>query len=140
MLHQYHELPAADGEEALLARWAEIRAVRGEVAKVVEAVRTDGAIGSSLQAEVEIHAAGERFDALTSLADDLKFVLITSRATVKQVGTEAEQGIAVVPSEHKKCERCWHWRADVGANPEHPTLCARCDSNLHGDGEVRAHA
>ena len=140
MLHQYHELPAADGEEALLARWELIRAVRGEVAKVVEAVRTDGAIGSSLQAEVEIHATGERFDALTSLADDLKFVLITSSATVKQVGTEAEQGIAVVPSEHQKCERCWHWRADVGVNPEHPTLCARCDSNLHGDGEVRAHA
>jgi isoleucyl-tRNA synthetase len=36
-----------------------------------------------------------------------------------------------------KCERCWHYRDDVGANPAHPTICGRCDSNLHGDGEHR---
>jgi isoleucyl-tRNA synthetase len=44
--------------------------------------------------------------------------------------------IEVAPSSHAKCERCWHYRADV--NPA--GLCGRCDSNLHGAGEKRVHA
>ena len=28
----------------------------------------------------------------------------------------------------------------VGVNPAHPTLCGRCDSNLHGKGESRLFA
>ena len=51
-----------------------------------------------------------------------------------------ELAVTVTPSEHEKCERCWHYRTDVGVNPEHPTLCGRCDTNLHGSGEVRTKA
>ena len=47
---------------------------------------------------------------------------------------------SVQASEHAKCERCWHYRDDVGVNPAHPTICGRCDSNLHGEGEVRSKA
>ena len=36
------------------------------------------------------------------------------------------------PSAAPKCERCWHYRADVGIDPAHPTLCGRCTSNLFG--------
>ena len=46
----------------------------------------------------------------------------------------------VEPSAAAKCERCWHWRDDVGVNPEHPAICGRCDANLHGDGEPREYA
>ncbi len=140
MLHTFHALPAQEGEAGLIARWETIRAVRGEVAKAVEAVRAEGKIGASLQAEVEIRAGSDKFDALASLGDDLKFVLITSAATVVKVASKADEAIIVTPTAHQKCERCWHWRADVGVNAEHPTLCGRCDSNLHGDGEVRTHA
>ena len=93
--------------------------------------------GSALQAAVEIHCAGEKFDALASLGDDLKFVLICSSTVA--IRDDAEQVIAT-PLEHAKCERCWHVRDDVGANVEHPGLCGRCVSNLHGAGEARAHA
>jgi isoleucyl-tRNA synthetase len=48
--------------------------------------------------------------------------------------------LSVAASPHAKCERCWHYRADVGADPEHPELCGRCTSNLFGSGEVRTHA
>ncbi|QSI78368.1 isoleucine--tRNA ligase [Niveibacterium microcysteis] len=140
MLHTFHALPAQEGEAGLIARWETIRAVRGEVSKAVEAVRTEGKIGASLQAEVEIRAGSDKFDALASLGDDLKFVLITSAATLVKVAGEADEAIVVTPTAQQKCERCWHWRADVGVNAEHPTLCGRCDSNLHGDGEVRTHA
>ena len=34
--------------------------------------------------------------------------------------------IQVAKADGQKCERCWHWEVDVGANTEHPTLCGRC--------------
>ncbi|NBO77398.1 MAG: hypothetical protein EBV28_10495, partial [Betaproteobacteria bacterium] len=63
------------------------------------------------------------------------FVLITSAA---QAVPGAELAVQVTPSGHPKCGRCWHWRADVGAEADHPDLCGRCVSNLHGAGEDRA--
>jgi isoleucyl-tRNA synthetase len=140
MLHTWHALPALDDEAALLARWALIRATRTEVQKVLEELRSAGRIGSSLQAEVRVRAAGERFDALASLGADLHFVLITSRAELVHVADAADEGIDAAPSVHPKCERCWHYREDVGAHAEHPALCGRCHGNLFGDAEVRTHA
>ncbi|MBS0610195.1 MAG: hypothetical protein JSS19_12685, partial [Proteobacteria bacterium] len=82
-------------------------------------------------------AAPEDHALLASLGDDLKFVFIVS--TIELVAGSA-LAISVKPSSDAKCERCWHYRADVGGNPAHPTLCGRCDSNLHGAGESRAYA
>ena len=104
--------------------------------KALEALREEGKIGSSLQAEVRISAEGDKYAALASLGDDLRFVLICSKVSVAQ-GADAS---AAEASTQKKCERCWHYREDVGSNPEHPELCGRCDSNLHGEGEVRERA
>ncbi|MGE8320464.1 MAG: isoleucine--tRNA ligase [Comamonas sp.] len=134
-LEKFTDLPA--GDEALLAKWARIREIRDVVNKDIEALRADGKVGASLQAEVTVAAQPEDLMLLQTLADDLKFVLITSAA--QAVAGEA-LGMVVTPSAHAKCERCWHYRADVGSNPAHPTLCGRCDSNLHGSGEVRHHA
>jgi isoleucyl-tRNA synthetase len=117
-----------------------LRELRGEVTKQLEEVRVAGGIGSSLQAEIEIKASGDKYALLTSLGDDLKFVFITSQATVTQVGSEAEEAVIVTPSAHAKCERCWHYRADVGSHPEHPGICGRCVSNLFGKGEARKFA
>jgi isoleucyl-tRNA synthetase len=67
-------------------------------------------------------------------------VLITSAARVERAERGGTLAIAVNPSAGDKCERCWHWRADVGADPVQPALCGRCVANLHGGGEPRAHA
>ena len=80
------------------------------------------------------------YDVLARLGDDLRLVFITSRATVHRVATEADAHIDVSASLHDKCERCWHYREDVGADAQHPTLCGRCVSNLYGSGEVRKYA
>ncbi len=136
-LHTWHDLPAQAGEADLLERWARIRAVRAEVQKELETVRVAGGIGSSLQAEVTLHAAPDTQALLAPLGDDLRFVLITSQARV--VAADANR-VEVTPSAAQKCERCWHYRADVDTHAEHPGLCGRCVSNLHGDGEVRSHA
>jgi isoleucyl-tRNA synthetase len=130
-------LPPQKDEEALIAKWNRILMVRAAVQKELETLRQSGKVGSSLQAEVAITAPGDDYDALSSLADDLRFVLITSAAAVSK---GEHLAIAAAPSPHAKCERCWHYRADVGNDPAHPTLCGRCVSNLFGPGEPRAFA
>ncbi len=136
----YYQLPAVAGAEELQARFASLRTVRADVTKQLEEVRVAGGIGSSLQAEVVIKASGDKFAVLNSFADDLKFTLITSAASVEQVASEAEETVVVTPSKYEKCERCWHYRADVGSHAEHPGLCGRCHSNLFGNGESRRFA
>jgi isoleucyl-tRNA synthetase len=119
---------------ALMDKWHAVQQVRETANKEIENKRTEGLVGASLQAELVIHCNGEAYDALASLGEDLKFVFITSKvALVKGEGLTVE----VKASEATKCERCWHYSDDVGHNPAHPTLCGRCDSNLHGEGEVR---
>jgi isoleucyl-tRNA synthetase len=135
LLHTWYEFPESGAD--LLGRWEKMRAIRAEVQKELEAVRAAGKIGSSLQAEVEIHGDGERYDLLRSLGDELRFVLITSQAGLVR---SADARIVVNASAHRKCERCWHYRADVGHDPAHHDICGRCTSNLYGAGEPRAHA
>ncbi|SIQ93650.1 Isoleucyl-tRNA synthetase [Aromatoleum tolulyticum] len=140
MLHTWHELPALTDSEALVARWTLIREERAKVQKVLEGLRTEGRIGSSLQAEVVVRASGATYDALASLGDDLRFVLITSRAELVRAADEATEGVDAGSSAHAKCGRCWHFRADVGSHADHPELCGRCHDNLFGAGETRVHA
>jgi isoleucyl-tRNA synthetase len=123
--------------EALLAKWARIREIRDQVNKDIEALRADGKVGASLQAAVTLQAGPEDHALLASLGHDLKFVFITSQL-VLEAGDSLLAKVSV--SEDVKCERCWHYAPDVGVNPAHPTLCGRCDSNLHGEGEKRLFA
>jgi isoleucyl-tRNA synthetase len=130
--------PFASPNEALLAKWARIRAIRDVANKEIEAVRGTGQVGSSLQATLVITAGADDAALLRSLGDDLKFVTITSAVTVED---GAELKVTVTPATAAagvaKCERCWHYRDDVGADAAHPTICGRCASNLHGAGETR---
>jgi isoleucyl-tRNA synthetase len=131
-IEEYAEIGAPD--PALLARWNRIREIRDLANKEIEAVRTAGQVGSSLQANLRVTAPPDDFALLASLGDDLKFVFIASAVELVAGDTLAVQAL---PSADTKCERCWHWRADVGSDPAHPALCGRCVSNLFGPGEDR---
>jgi len=128
--HTIYKLPQVDDAAGLLARWARLRELRDPVRKQIEELRAAGKVGSSLQAEVEMSAQGEDRALLESLQDELKYVLLTSAARVHDGET------TVKASGHPKCERCWHYRADVNGEG----LCGRCQSNLKGPGEPRRHA
>jgi isoleucyl-tRNA synthetase len=128
------EQMAVAGEAGLTAQSQRIRA---EVLRELEAVRSAGGIGSSLQAELELHLTAADFELVDTLGDDLRFVMITSQARIVRVDDAGEAGVVVHPSRAMKCERCWHWRDDVGQDAAHPTICGRCVSNLHGAGEAR---
>ncbi len=136
----YWELPAAD--EALLAKWTRIQELRRLINVAIEDLRSEGKLGSSLQAELKLRVAGTDLPLLKSLGDDMKFVFIVSAAEISAASTEdnVEEGEAkvnVVASSAAKCDRCWHYRSDVGSDPAHPTICGRCTSNLYGAGEAR---
>jgi isoleucyl-tRNA synthetase len=138
-------------DRALLSNWERIRQIRSFVLKKIEELREQGKVGSSLQAVVRIAAPQEQpraldgqmftwdgndLELLRALGDELKFVLVVSSATVVE-DHDGNGRIEVAPANAQKCDRCWHYRDDVGADPAHPTICGRCTSNLYGDGEHR---
>ncbi len=131
-MDQYLRLAAP--QAALMGKWARIRELRDLVNKEIEVLRAEGKVGSSLQACVTLTLGEADHALLESLGADLRFVLITSTVTL-QLG--ADLAIQVAPSEASKCERCWHYRDDVGHDGAHPGLCGRCSDNLFGAGEVR---
>jgi len=140
----------SDDETISAADWNTVFAVREAVSKQLEQLRNDGDIGSSLDAEVAIYCNGEVYDSLSKLEDELRFVLITSGASLHQAdtaptGAEAIENMSNIwvhsqASEHEKCTRCWHHREDVGSVKEHPELCGRCVENVDGNGEARHYA
>jgi isoleucyl-tRNA synthetase len=138
--HTWHALPEVADAPQLLAKWTRLRELRALVRKSIEELRSAGKVGSSLQAEVELRVDGTDYELLAGLGDELKFVMLTSEARVARASGTADERIDVTASAHAKCERCWHYRADLGADAAHPSLCGRCVANLFGSGESRAHA
>ncbi len=134
-LETYSKLGAPD--EALLAKWNRIRELRDIVNKDIEALRADGKVGSSLQANVTLEVNADDHTLLASLGADLKFVFITSAI---KLGAGSATSVSTTASSDTKCERCWHYQDDVGSNPAHPTICSRCVSNLYAAGEDRKFA
>ncbi len=129
--------------------WARVIAARTAVAKQMEQLRADGAIGSSLDAELDLFCDEQLYTTLDLLGDELRFVLITSYARLHRLAEKPEQAVAtdmqdlfvlVTASEHAKCVRCWHRREDVGSDAGHPELCGRCVTNVDGAGEPRSFA
>jgi isoleucyl-tRNA synthetase len=145
----YEHLPVLDDPRFDQRFWATLLNVRVAVAKELEKLRVAGGIGSSLDAEVDLYCDGAIAEGLRRVGDELRFVFITSYARVHPAGTAPEHAktsdieglmIAVAPSDHPKCGRCWHHREDVGTHPQHPTLCGRCIQNIAGGGESRQYA
>ncbi len=135
----WYQIPDAGISQAIIDHWGNLRQFRDIANKKIEEKRAEGVVGSSLQAELDISVDGKVYESLARMGDDLRLALITSRATVyKKVGEGIK--VEVTPSTYKKCDRCWHYRQDVGADSMHPQICGRCVSNLFGKGESRKYA
>ena len=147
----YQGLFELDANEAISeADWQIIFAVREASGKLLETLRKDKSIGSSLNAEILVHCSGKTFEALNKLGDELRFVLMTSATLVQQADSQPEGSVKAeglenvwlqaMASPHKKCVRCWHHREDISQHHKHPELCGRCVENVDGSGEERQHA
>lgn len=143
--HQLPEMPASDmGRDY----WEIVANVKTAVNKVMETKRNEGLVGKSLSANVTLYCNGDLHQELSRLEDELRFVLITSAASLND-GAVPEEAVAsdveglsvwVKASEDPKCVRCWHQRPEVGTIAAHPELCGRCVDNIDGDGEPRRFA
>ena len=151
MLAQWYDglQSLASGDDMGRSFWQRVMEVRTAVNKAMEAQRAAGVLRGSLDATVVLYCAPELQDTLLALEDELRFVLITSAATVMPL--EAAAGDALITdiaglqlqislADAEKCERCWHRSPSVGASAAHPTLCDRCIENVDGDGEKRRFA
>jgi isoleucyl-tRNA synthetase len=145
---RWYELPkvhlADDGVD-----WPLLVAAREAVKKTLEDLRAAGTIGSGLNAQVTLYADNDLQSTLGTPGDELRFWFITSGAKLSPLAAKPADAsqhelttgdklwVHAAASPYEKCERCWHQVADVGANPAHPGLCGRCESNVHGSGEPR---
>jgi len=145
---EWYKLPSVPADTFADTYWELIAQVKDAVNKVLEAKRSAGEVGGSLGAEVVLYCDETLQTELKKLANELRFVLITSTAEVRSlVGEKNAEAtevsglkVFVKKSEHAKCARCWHHRADVGANAAHPEICLRCVDNVDGSGEKRLFA
>jgi isoleucyl-tRNA synthetase len=153
----WYNIPVHGLTNEEISKWWRLVNMRMTANKVIENGRSQGVIGSSLQAELDIYLDETHYNELSTFGDDLRFVFITSRVTIHKLeelnqnelddSTRSLLEVAPLstwvrarPSQQKKCDRCWHYRADVGSHAEHPTICGRCVSNLFGAGESRKYA
>lgn len=145
----YQGLVKADSAKLDNAFWQQLLEVRAEVNKVLEAARKEEKIGATLQAEVTLYVGTELEAQLNALGDELRFVLLTSKAVVENKENRPADAVAseidglfisVAATSAEKCERCWHYCDDVGTHEEHKDICGRCVTNVDGEGEVRQFA
>jgi isoleucyl-tRNA synthetase len=153
-LSTWHVLPELPAQAI---DWAALIALRGDVARELERLRIAGVIGAPLDAQLQVWCTPEQHGRLSVLGSELRFFMITSDAQVHPIthgdkaalpaeavlAASVEGGgvwIAVQPSSHTKCKRCWHHRADVGVSAQHPDICARCVDNLSLPGESRRYS
>jgi len=118
------------------ADFDQLLALREQVAKVLEPMRANGAIGAALEAEITVAASEETAVRWQPLADELRFLFISGDVSVRPATTD-EVFVSAQPTTKQKCVRCWHYRADIGSVAAHPELCGRCASNVDGAGENR---
>ncbi|MDO7634462.1 MAG: class I tRNA ligase family protein, partial [Porticoccaceae bacterium] len=153
-LAEWYPLPRLMDDEVINKQdWMAILQAKEAINKVIEDQRNKGLVKGSLGADIQLFAAPTLFKSLAKLGDELRFVTITSKATLSSLQSDGEVSgegaspslldglkVTVAKSTAEKCVRCWHFIADVGSHADHPEICARCVTNLAGAGEVRHYA
>lgn len=140
----YNGLFALNANEQMNdAYWQQVITLRNEVNRVLEKARNDKIIGAALEAELTIYANDTYAPLLAKLQNELRFVLLTSKAEVKPLAdADVAEGevkgfaVKVVRSANHKCPRCWHYSDSKDAE----SLCSRCEENVNGQGEIRQFA
>lgn len=152
---EWYEFPVFELSTISNDDWQHIMHAKDVVNKHIETARGEKLINANLSADATIYADGAMYDSLAKLGAELRFVLITSKATLapmsaapadsnNQTSDDSEQSadlkVAISAATGTKCVRCWHIRDDIGVDAAHPELCARCVTNVSGTGEVRHYA
>ncbi len=120
-----------EGQRATAEKWQSLLPVRDQVLKALDIAREDKVIGASLEAAVSINAGGDLYELLNEVLPELPALFIVSQVNLAP-GVGKELTVSVERARGDKCERCWKYTEDVGANPEFATVCAAC-ANVLGE-------
>ncbi len=120
---------APSGQEALLADWAKLLAIRDVALSSLEEARKEKRIGKALEAKLTLELPAEPFKVARRYESSLKELLNVSQ--VELVGSSGGEIRAVTAdADGAKCTRCWNYRTDIGVDPRWPTVCGRCAGAL----------
>jgi isoleucyl-tRNA synthetase len=103
--------------------WDRLMQVRDSVLKSLETARNEKLIGAPLEARVRLSADGNLYPLVEQYARELPALFIVSQVALERAGTLSVQ---VERAEGRKCERCWKYTTDTGADARFPTICGRC--------------
>jgi len=104
-------------------RWFEIQMWRNGVTAHLETMRADKKIGSALEARVILIVPDVQTREILEEID-FRDLCIVSQMEIK-IGSEFSVSAEKI-IDAEKCDRCWKYLEDVGANKNHPTVCQRC--------------
>lgn len=130
-LQSFPEISSGWKNEALAKKFIDVRAIRRVMTGALELARTEGKIGSSLQAFVKVYDPQQRLHNDINWAD----LAITSGLEISPELPPAEAfiaqdfpeiGIIVHAAAGEKCQRCWKVLEEVGEDAHYPELCKRC--------------
>ncbi|RTZ93007.1 MAG: isoleucine--tRNA ligase [Deltaproteobacteria bacterium] len=124
-LTAFETIPASFEDKELADRWEHLLEIRQEVSKVLEEARKNKEIGHSLDAQVVLSVNEKTYDFLKNYEDELDDIFIVSKVILEK-STDAPLNVEVSPAQGEKCERCWHYKTDVGQDKDFPTVCGRC--------------
>ncbi|MHB1567492.1 MAG: isoleucine--tRNA ligase [Acidiferrobacter sp.] len=148
-LNTWYEPLTSAASTAGEGAWQQLLALRSAVGPEIERLRVAGAIGASLDSEIDLYVSDTTAGFLATLGDELRYVFIASDVRVHPLARHPATAVAtaredlrvqVTPSPYAKCARCWHHRADVGAAAGHPQLCGRCFAAVSGAPQQRKYA
>ncbi|MBX7230703.1 MAG: isoleucine--tRNA ligase [Bdellovibrionales bacterium] len=109
--------------DKLLEQFSQLLEIRAKSSKILEDLRIQKIIGSSLEAQLTLTASQELFVLLESFQSDLRELLIVSHVTLKK-GDSLH--ITADRARGKKCVRCWHYDELTSENSPQPDLCPKC--------------
>jgi isoleucyl-tRNA synthetase len=112
--------------------WKSLFQLRELAMPELEKARQAKHIGKALEAKLSIAGPASVLQTAQKHLEDLRELLNVSQLAVNPTSDTATS-ITVSKAAGEKCERCWHWETDVGANKEHPTLCGRCVRAISGN-------
>jgi len=125
----------ADSARKRSGNWERLMEVRGSVLKSLETARNEKLIGAPLEARVRLSANGDLYPLLEEYAGELPALFIVSQVELDRA-SEGDLTVKVERAAGRKCERCWKYTTDVGADARFPTICAPCagavDEMLNG--------
>jgi isoleucyl-tRNA synthetase len=108
---------------ALEEKWAHIFEARTIATKQLEEARQNKMIGSGLEAKVLLTVPQDVAAVFNEKASELPTIFIVSQVELKQ---GSKYGVEIKKADGTKCERCWNYSLQTGADKRFPGVCPKC--------------